>query len=867
MSIKKTLTVLNLILLLLGGATYFNALAQTPRPQLKFDSLVLVNEKYIKPNVTKLKLLNLLADSYKDVNPTKGVEIADEAITLSKKLNNHLEQAAALHYKATNLSASGDTKQALVLFEQALVINRKINNQYGVSENLRKMGSCYILFNDLNKARVYFDSSLAICKKYQFKKGIAANLRFISHVYTFSFEPHKGLELMESALTIDEQIGDKAAIAEDFKLIGEINYDLSDYTKALWYYQKALKIYIQIGDKRGIAQCFFNIGQAHMILSNYPKALENWQESLVVSEQLLDKEKMAINLNSIGEIHFKLADYTKALECMHRALDIAKGLRNKTHMASSMVSIANVYNEQANDIKALEYYQKAFSIFEQLQVKTAVAIIANNLGSIYQNLSEANCTQLGISVADKPKLALSYYHRALSDNDEMRNMNGMATNLCNIALFYMKVEDDMLKSINVNPAYRFDSVFAYANRGLQISKKFGFIEVELTILNSLSEVYEKKGNYAKAYEAYKEYITLRDSVEGAEVKNAITQKEMQFEFEKKEAVLKYEKQLRDEKILGQEKELNLHQQALRLSNKEKELQRLAYLKEQAEKLNVVKQKKYETAIKTKEIDMLQKQNELAKIKASRSLGINVGLASALLGILFVTYAFYNQSKKKEKLNNALQNEKQKSDDLLLNILPAEVAEELKENGKAMAKQYNNVTVLFTDFVNFTGISEQMTPTELVQEIHQNFTAFDTIMEKHGLEKIKTIGDAYLAVCGLPNETPDHAQRMVKAAIEIRDYMKQNNGKFQIRIGIHSGPVVAGIVGVKKYAYDIWGDTVNTAARMESNSEEGKINVSAATYELIKHEFSCTYRGKINAKNKGEVDMYFIDLKVDNNNTI
>lgn len=202
-------------------------------------------------------------------------------------------------------------------------------------------------------------------------------------------------------------------------------------------------------------------------------------------------------------------------------------------------------------------------------------------------------------------------------------------------------------------------------------------------------------------------------------------------------------------------------------------------------------------------------------------------------------------------------EKQKSDNLLLNILPENIATELKQKGSSEAKLFNHVSVLFTDFVNFTGISEQMTPTELVQEIHKNFTAFDAIMEKHGIEKIKTIGDAYLAVCGLPNETIDHAQRVLKAALEIIAFMETSNGKFQIRIGIHSGPVVAGIVGVKKYAYDIWGDTVNTAARMESNSEAGKINISATTYELIKGEFDCEYRGKINAKNKGEVDMWFV----------
>ncbi len=206
----------------------------------------------------------------------------------------------------------------------------------------------------------------------------------------------------------------------------------------------------------------------------------------------------------------------------------------------------------------------------------------------------------------------------------------------------------------------------------------------------------------------------------------------------------------------------------------------------------------------------------------------------------------------------LKSEKKKSDDLLLNILPIEVAEELKEKGMAEAKQYNHVTVLFTDFVNFTGISELLSPKELVKEIHENFTAFDAIIEKHGLEKIKTIGDAYLAVCGLPIENEMHAVQVLNAAKDIQTYMSNKNGKFQIRIGVNSGPVIAGIVGVKKYAYDIWGDCVNTAARMEQNSEAGKINISGATYDLVKANFNCVHRGKIAAKNKGEIDMYFVN---------
>jgi predicted ATPase/class 3 adenylate cyclase len=214
----------------------------------------------------------------------------------------------------------------------------------------------------------------------------------------------------------------------------------------------------------------------------------------------------------------------------------------------------------------------------------------------------------------------------------------------------------------------------------------------------------------------------------------------------------------------------------------------------------------------------------------------------------------------------LNEEKNKSDSLLLNILPAETADELKRTGTAKAKNFARVTVLFTDFKNFTSYSSAMSAYELVSEIHHCYSVFDQIIQKYNVEKIKTIGDSYMCVGGLPVENTTNPVDTVRAAMEIRAFMLEEKRKreaegktyFEVRIGLHTGPVVAGIVGLKKFAYDIWGDTVNIASRMESSSETGMINISGDTYDLIKDQFHCTYRGKLEARNRGLIDMYFVD---------
>lgn len=249
----------------------------------------------------------------------------------------------------------------------------------------------------------------------------------------------------------------------------------------------------------------------------------------------------------------------------------------------------------------------------------------------------------------------------------------------------------------------------------------------------------------------------------------------------------------------------------------------------------------------------------------------VGLLKLLAGQMAISIEnalFYSQLEHKvEERTIELQNEKKKSDDLLLNILPEDIANELKQTGITKPRSYEVATVMFTDFENFTSKSEKLSPEELVSIIDTCFKKFDEIISKYDIEKIKTIGDAYLCVSGLPNPGSHSATNVIAAAIEIIDAINvfrenaNENSYFDIRIGIHTGPLVAGVVGDKKFAFDIWGDTVNTASRMEQNSEPNKINISQSTYDLVKENYNCTFRGKRAAKNKGMIEMYFVENKL------
>lgn len=287
---------------------------------------------------------------------------------------------------------------------------------------------------------------------------------------------------------------------------------------------------------------------------------------------------------------------------------------------------------------------------------------------------------------------------------------------------------------------------------------------------------------------------------------------------------------------------------------------------QLQKIEFARQMENDSLRQAKKELTLQLDHEKELYRSTRTRNILIGLA--ILAILFVI-GLFTRVRFIRKAKAQIENEKEATENLLLNILPAEIAKELKEKGEAEARDFKDVSILFTDFKEFTQLAEKMSAKNLVREINYIFKHFDRICEKYKIEKIKTIGDSYMAAGGLPVSYPESTQNTVMAAIEMAQFVTDRKterlGKgiipFEMRVGIHTGNVVAGIVGIKKFQYDIWGDTVNIASRVESSGEVGKVNISLSTYEKIKSKPKFTFleREMIDVKGKGELKMFFVEL--------
>jgi len=697
------------------------------------------------------------------------------------------------------------------------------------------------------------DSLLQLEKTYLREDTIRAKLLNDLARRYYSIDPNIGIQFAQKGILLGEQLPDKKFLASSFSAAGGNYLTLTNYPFALEYYQKALEINERIGNLQGTGNNYNNIGLVYYSIYDYPRALEYYQKTLRINERTGNKTSMGNSLGNIGNIYNQLNDYPKAIEYFKKALDISESTGNLQNVAGNLVNLGNVYTQLKDFEKALEYKQKALKINEKLGNQINIANNLGNIGNVY------------IELNDYPS-ALQFHERALEISEKINDKKGAAYNYSRIGNVYL------LKKDYIRAA-------AFELKSLDLAEGTGALNTSSEALRYLAQIYEATEKFDSAYLAYSGHIILRDSLNNLENQKEATKRTLQFEFSKKEDSLRQHQILTDAKLqqqillaAKQQQELAYKQIAINLANKDKELQHLAYLKSQAdlqfeqsltrekeEQLNLAEnEKKLQITQVSLQKSQLELQDKALQAQKTQRLFFIGGILLLSLLSFFIFRNFLNQ----QKSNRIIQSEKQKSDDLLLNILPAEVADELKENGRAMARQFDEVTVLFTDFVDFTRISEKLSPQDLVSELHLNFKAFDEIIERHGLEKIKTIGDAYMAVSGLPIPSPNHALMAARAALEIQDFVRQRQkglaNQFEIRIGLHSGPVVAGIVGVKKFAYDIWGDTVNTAARMESSSEPGKINMSGATCALIKDELHCDYRGKITAKNKGAVDMYFLN---------
>lgn len=343
-------------------------------------------------------------------------------------------------------------------------------------------------------------------------------------------------------------------------------------------------------------------------------------------------------------------------------------------------------------------------------------------------------------------------------------------------------------------------------------------------------------------------------------------------------------------LLQKQKEVDqaqLREQTLQALRARQEL-RLAAQNFDAEKQQRViaalrQQEKIDSAqglAREREVELLRRDKDIAKLELDKQANFQrfaYGLGSLLLVILGLLGAGWlfsrrasrrlkGQNRKIQAQNKEIEEERRKSDVLLRNILPDEVAEELKTRGYATPHNYESATVLFTDFVNFTSLSTKLTPKELIDELDTCFLAFDEICERHGLEKIKTIGDAYMCAGGLPIPNETHAGDAVRAALDMCAWLEKRNADnanavFRyMRVGIHTGPVVAGVIGKNKFAYDIWGDAVNLAARLEELGEPNRVNISAETAKAVKGSFEIIHRGEKEVHNKGLVNMYFVEPK-------
>jgi adenylate cyclase len=541
----------------------------------------------------------------------------------------------------------------------------------------------------------------------------------------------------------------------------------------------------------------------------------NFELSLKYAEELITLSKAEKNYLYLyrgyslkGNKNRILGNFNIALDSYFKSIDAAAKAKYVVGEGLSYISIADVYSNMGSKENAELYYDKSIQILRKTTNRLSLAAALLNAGDEYSKNLKFN-------------LALNYFNEAGVIFKSKNYLTGIAYTLGNKGMVFAKQGNDGLAIKNISEAIsilekqkdyygisdyllymadiyfkrkEWNSALDYAKRSLDIAQKQGLKDQVRKSSLLLSELYQQSGNIPESFTYYKRYITYRDSINNLEEVEKMADLRTNFEVSKKQA----------------------------------------------------------------EVDLMIQQKRTQKIIAISSI-VSLVLVFLLAVGLFRRYRFI------KKTNSIIEAERKRSDNLLLNILPEETALELKESGKVVAKRFESVTVLFTDFEGFTQYAENLSPEKLVESVDYYFSKFDAIIEKYDLEKIKTLGDSYMCAGGLPFPTEDHAYKMILVAQEILEFVQHSNRenplnhtRFNIRIGINTGPVVAGVVGTKKFAYDIWGDTVNIASRMESNSARGKINISENTFAIVKDSFDCEYRGEVEVKNRGMMKMYFVN---------
>ncbi|MEO0471059.1 MAG: adenylate/guanylate cyclase domain-containing protein [Bacteroidota bacterium] len=593
--------------------------------------------------------------------------------------------------------------------------------------------------------------------------------------------------------------------------------------RAQGYAEEAYQLAEDGNNWQSMARSSMVLGDIQWNQGHYRIALNHYSLALELFESNDRPVGTASSLFNLARVEYRFGNYPKALDLHLQALEIREALNLRKPIAESYFGVGVVQAEAGAYDDALVNYEKALEISKELKEKRLTADILNYIGRAWRKKREydhamtAHRESRAIYLELGDDLGMSDYFNNVGSIYRRRDMYHLALDHFFQSLAIQKRLNDqegLADGYNdIGTTYMqmavYDSAEYFLLQALGIARKLGLRDDVRYAYASLAKTYEATRDYAKALEAFQAYDAIKDSLINQDKLNQMADLEFRKEREERQKQMEY-----------------LETQA------------------QLDRIN-------------------QQQNTIYLI---------IGLGVLVLIAIGLMYRSRLQSRVNRKLatkNRIIDIEKKKADDLLLNILPESVAEELKQHGKARVRAYEEVSVMFIDFKGFTNMAEIMSPRELVRELDECFRAFDDIIEKHGLEKIKTIGDAYMCACGLPDLRPTHATDAVRAGLAIQSYMhearlrKENDNLpfFECRVGIHTGPVVAGVVGSKKFAYDIWGDTVNTAARIEHGGAVGLVNISQSTFEQIQQDFICEYRGKVEAKNKGQIDMYFVKWEV------